>query len=194
MAASEALEQEVRALCDAGDHDAAATAALRGYGPELYSYLAALDRNLADDAFAETSAKLWRGLPAFAWQSSLRTWAYTIARNTAANLRKDRREVALDDASAVGRLAKAVRTATQPYLRTDVKDKFAELRASLPVEDQELLILRVDRDLDWKELALTLSDEPLDGAALDREAARLRKRFSVLKTKLLELGREHGLV
>ena len=194
MPASDALEHEVRALCDAGDHDAAATAALRGYGPELYSFLAALDRNLADDAFAETAARLWRGLPAFAWQSSLRTWAYTIARNTAHTVRRDHREVPLDDASEVGRLAKEVRTATQPYLRTDVKDKFAELRASLPVEDQELLILRVDRALDWKDLAQALADEPLDGAALDREAARLRKRFSVLKTKLLELGREHGLI
>lgn len=195
MPASELVEREVRQLCDAGEHDHAATAALRGYGPELYSFLAALHRSDADDVFADVSARIWRGLRDFAWQSSLRTWAYTIARNASHSFRsKGRREVALDDASAVGRVAAAVRTATQPFLRTDFKDKFAALRASLPVEDQELLILRVDRELDWKDLARTLAGEPLDDAALVREAARLRKRFQALKAKLLELGRAEGLV
>lgn len=195
MAASESVETEVRTLCERGDHDAAATAALRGYGPELYSFLAALHPRDADDVFAEVSTRLWRGLPRFAWQSSLRTWAYTIARNTSHTFRaRGGREIALDDASAVGRIAKEVRTATQPYLRTDFKDRFAALRATLPVEDQELLILRVDRELDWKELAQTLAHHELGEDELVREAARLRKRFQALKTKLLELGRREGLV
>lgn len=195
MAAIESVETEVRALCERGDHDRAATAALRGYGPELYSFLAALRPRDADDVFAEVSAKLWRGLPKFAWQSSLRTWAYTIARNAAHDVRaRGRREVALDDASEVGRVVDEVRTATQRYLRTDFKDKFAALRASLPVEDQELLILRVDRELDWKELAQTLSERVLAGDDLVRGAARLRKRFQALKAKLLELGRREGLL
>jgi RNA polymerase sigma-70 factor, ECF subfamily len=191
---SESVEREVRELCDAGEHARAATVALRGYGPELYSFLAALHDD-ADDVFAEVSTKLWRGLPAFAWQSSLRTWAYAIARNTSLSARgRLRRDVPLDEASEAFRVAKEIRTATQPYLRTDFKDKFAALRATLPVEDRELLILRIDRELDWKELAQTLADAELDRAALDREAARLRKRFQALKEKLLELGRQHGLV
>ena len=195
MAASESVETEVRALCDRGDHDRAATTALRGYGPELYSFLAALHPRDADDVFAEVSTRLWRGLPKFAWQSSLRTWAYTIARNSSHTFRaRGGREVALDDASEVGRIVNEVRTATQPYLRTDFKDKFAALRATLPIEDQELLILRVDRELDWKELAQTLAERELAGDELAREAARLRKRFQALKTKLLELGRREGLV
>jgi RNA polymerase sigma-70 factor, ECF subfamily len=194
MPASETVEREVRALCDTGDHAAAATAALRGYGPELYSFLAAIHRDDADDIFAEVSEKLWRGLPAFGWQSTLRTWAYVIARNTSLTARaRAKREVALDD-SAAGRLAAEVRTATKTFLRTDAKTKFAEIRASLPIEDQELLILRVDRGLDWKELAQTLADVELDDAALGREAARLRKRFQILKQKLLEAGRAAGLV
>lgn len=196
MPASEAVEHDARALCDAGKHAEAATVALRGYGPELYSFLAAMHGpSDADDVFADVSARLWRGLPTFAWKSSLRTWAYTIARNASMTWRtKPRREVALDDASEVGKLAVEIRTATRTYLRTDTKSKFAELRAALPVEDQELLILRVDRNLDWKELAQTLAASPLDDDALAREAARLRKRFSVLKDKLLEAGRAAGLV
>ncbi|HUS26905.1 MAG TPA: sigma-70 family RNA polymerase sigma factor [Kofleriaceae bacterium] len=194
MPASETVEREVRALCDAGDHAGAATAALRGYGPELYSFLAAIHRDDADDVFAEVSAKIWRGLPAFGWQSSLRTWAYVIARNTSLTARtRGGREVPLAESEAE-KLAVEVRTATKTYLRTDAKTKFAEIRAALPIEDQELLILRVDRGLDWKELAQTLAGADLDDAALKREAARLRKRFQVLKDKLLEAGRAAGLV
>jgi RNA polymerase sigma-70 factor (ECF subfamily) len=190
-AGRDALEREVRALCDVGDHARAATALLRGYGPELYGFIAALHRGDGDDVFGDLSMDLWRGLPAFRWDSSLRTWAYALARNASHRARrKQRREVPLDE--AVLELAAEVRTKTKSFLRTEVKSKFAALRAALPVEDQELLILRVDRGLAWNDLAIALADGPLDDVT--REAARLRKRFSVLKEKLLELGRREGLV
>jgi len=189
----EVLEREVRTLCEAGDHARAATALLRGYGPELYGFVAALHHGDGDDVFGELSMDLWRGLPGFQWQSSLRTWAYTLARNAShRSRRKIRREVPLDD--QVAELAAEIRTKTRSFLRTEIKNKFAALRASLPVDDQELLILRVDRGLAWNDLAIALADEPLEGDAITREAARLRKRFSVLKEKLLEAGRREGLV
>ena len=199
MPASEIVEGEVRELCAAGDHDRAAAAALRGYGPELYGFIASLHHDEADaaDVFSDLSLRLWRGLPRFAWQSSLRTWAYTIARNASLSFReKGRRDIALDDASEVGRLVQEIRTATRSYLRTDNKNRFAAIRASLPVEDQELLVLRIDRGLEWKELAQALAgeDSPLDEETLRRESARLRKRFQALKERLLELGRREGLL
>jgi RNA polymerase sigma-70 factor (ECF subfamily) len=59
-----------------------------------------------------------------------------------------------------------------------------------------LLILRVDRGMDWRDLAAAMGDEnaPLEGADLDREAARLRKRFERIKDRLRELAREAGLL
>jgi RNA polymerase sigma-70 factor (ECF subfamily) len=187
----EDVERQVKQLCDAGEHARAATLALREYGPELYAFVAALHRGDGDDVFGELSMDLWRGLPAFRWQSSLRTWCYTLARNAShRSRRKIRREVPIDD--QVLELAAEVRTRTQSFLRTEVKSKFAALRATLPVEDQELLILRVDRGMAWNELALALSDEP--PADVAKEAARLRKRFQVLKERLLELGRREGLI
>jgi RNA polymerase sigma-70 factor (ECF subfamily) len=199
MPASENVEREVRELCAAGRHDDAATAALRGYGPELFAFVAALHASEADadDVFAELSRRLWRGLLRFGWHSSLRTWAYTIARNASVDARgRRRREVALDDASEVGRLVEEVRTATRSYLRTDRKDRFAAIRLALPIEDQELLILRIDRGLAWKELAQALAgaDDPLDDDRLRREAARLRQRFAALKARVKELGRRAGLL
>jgi RNA polymerase sigma-70 factor (ECF subfamily) len=57
-------------------------------------------------------------------------------------------------------------------------------------------VLRVDRKLAWNELAEVLHDGegPLDPSGIKREAARLRKRFQLLKERLVELGRREGLV
>lgn len=77
-----------------------------------------------------------------------------------------------------------MRSRTAPWLRTEVKDAFAELRASLSEEERELLVLRVDRDLSWDEAA-TILGEP---------APRLRKRFQALKDKLRARARAQGLL
>ena len=93
-------------------------------------------------------------------------------------------------------IAIELRSATVTYLKTESKDRFAALRESLPVEDQTLLILRVDRGLAWDELArIMLGEEPVpSNEDLKRESARLRKRFQFVKEKLLELGRAAGLI
>ena len=71
------------------------------------------------------------------------------------------------------------------------------LRASLDVEDQELLMLRVDRSLPWDALVVVLRGEdeaPLSADEQKRQTARLRKRFQLLKDKLRELARREGLL
>jgi RNA polymerase sigma-70 factor, ECF subfamily len=60
-------------------------------------------------------------------------------------------------------------------------------------EDQTLLILRVDRGLTWRELALTMSgDSALDAVALEHEVARLRKAFERIKTELKRWAAKEG--
>lgn len=202
-----ALEQDVRDRCARGDVSGAATAAIRGYGPEILGFLVALHRDEEDarDVFSTFGEALWRGLPTFAWACSLRTWAYTIARNASTRHRKTqkKRSAGRTPLSAAGELAEQVRTATLTYLKTEQKDRFAALRASLPPEDQELLILRVDRNLAWEEIARIVAEggeaeaedapEP-SPEALKRESARLRKRFQLVKEKLLEMGKRAGLL
>ena len=46
------LEGRVRAMCAAGEHDAAATAALKGLGREIYGFLVAMNRD--EDAGEDT--------------------------------------------------------------------------------------------------------------------------------------------
>lgn len=199
--ARDAVEQRVRRLCTEGELAAAATAAVRGYGPEIYGLLRTWHREEADaaDVFSTFSENLWQGLPTFVWQCTLRTWAYTLARNASfgflRGVRRNRRGVPLSEASAAGRLAYEIRTETRTWMRTETKDRFALLRESLPPEDQTLLVLRVDRNLEWNELARIFSDKhDPDDQTIKREAARLRKRFQLIKEQLRDLARREGLL
>ncbi len=200
----EELERELRQKAEARDFAGATTLALQGYGPEILRFLLALhgSEETASEVFSLFAEGLWRGLEGFSWECSFRTWAYAIARRTSLRHRRDegrrrKRQTPLDELSAVSVIEQQVRTQTLSYLRTERKSRFAALRDGLEPDDRALLILRVDRGLAWNDLALALRGEdaaPLSGDALKKESARLRKRFQVLKEKLLEAGRRQGLV
>ena len=201
-AARATLEREVRERCDRGDYDAAATAILRGYGPEILGFLKAIhrDRVETEDVFSEVAQNVWTGLPRFAWECSARSWAYSVARHVSKTrlrnaARRDRRIVHKTSSFFEAAVAK-VRTDTAAFLRTERRTRLQALRDSLAEDDRALLVLRVDRDLSWKDLASILSDAdgPKDEHALTREAARLRKRFQVVKDKLRAMAAREGLV
>jgi RNA polymerase sigma-70 factor, ECF subfamily len=190
-------ERNVRRLCVAGEYDEATAAALRTYGNEVLRFLCALQRSEADasEAFSVFAEDLWRSMKGFAWECSLRTWAYTLARR--ASFRTRRRNAragrAVRSSAGLSKLVQEVRTETLTYLRTEKKTRLRALRESLPEEDQALLVLRVDRGLAWDELARVLSEEDADPETLKREAARLRKRFQLVKDRLKGQAKREGL-
>jgi RNA polymerase sigma-70 factor (ECF subfamily) len=201
----EELEREIRTHWERGELQSAAAAAIRGYGPEIFGFLVAFHRHKEDanEVFGAFTERLWRGLPGFEWHCSFRTWAYTIARNTSLTYGREARRRAemqapLPDGSQLSALEQPQRSDTASYLKTQRRSRIAALRESLPREDQELLVLRVDRQLAWNDLARVLlhTDEghALTDEVLKREAARLRKRFQVIKAQLYELGRKEGLI
>jgi RNA polymerase sigma-70 factor (ECF subfamily) len=79
-------------------------------------------------------------------------------------------------------------------LRTEAKSALARLRDELSPEDKMLLILRVDRGLAWDDLArVSLAVENPHPSDLQRESARLRKRFQLVKARLRERAKATGL-
>jgi hypothetical protein len=64
------------------------------------------------------------------------------------------------------------------------------------VDDQTLLILRVNRKLGWKEIALVMlgDSEGPEEEAIEKESVRLRKRYQLAKDKLRQMAVEQGLV
>lgn len=197
------LESEARTACELGDYDRAATCLVEAYGAELLRFLTARlgDTDAASDVYSEVAERLWRSLPRFEWRHGARGYCYAIARNTAINYRaragqRPSRNLPLTGAQGVFEVAERVRTATLPFLRTEVKDRFRELREQLSEDDQTLMTLRLDRGLEWRELALAMSfvDQTPDESALSREAARLRQRFKSAKDKLRRFAEREGLL
>lgn len=202
MAEKPDVEKLVRDAFDARQYERAATLTIEYYGPELLGFLVGYlrDADAASEVFADFSEAFWKALPAFELRCSIRTFAYKIARRTAGHYRdgaqRRRRAHVPSELTALTGAVERVRTATVVYLRTEIKDQFQQLRASLPEEDQLLLVLRVDRGLSWIELAeVVLADEPApDAERLKTEAARLRKRFQLAKERLRALVEAAGLL
>jgi RNA polymerase sigma-70 factor (ECF subfamily) len=107
--------------------------------------------------------------------------------------RRPERNVSMEEGDVL-ELAERVRSSTLVHLRSEVKSKVRRLREELPEPEQMLLILRIDKALEWPEIAAALADEDLAADELKREAARLRKRFQLVTGKLRELARERGIL
>ena len=186
------LDQRVRERRAAGDADGAATAVIEALGPSILRYLRSMLRVEEDaaDAFSQWSENVWTGLPSFRGESSLKTWGYRLAWNAAQNLRNEAwrrrgQRLATGQASA---LAISIRTRSVVVVEQQ-RQALDELRATLSEEDRSLLVLRLDQQLSWNEVAEVLADE---GKRI--EPAALMKRFERIKARLGVLARERGLL
>jgi RNA polymerase sigma-70 factor (ECF subfamily) len=193
-------EQELRRAWDDGDLRTVANLVIERYGPEILGVLAVQLRSTSDaaEAFSLFALHLWLGLPGFQWRCSLRAWAHRVARNAAVRWATDadrspERNLSMEQ-GGVFDLADRVRSSTLDHLRTEIKSEIRRLREELPEAEQMLLILRIDKAMEWDDIATALADHDLDPAELKREAARLRKRLQLVIEKLRELARERGLL
>jgi RNA polymerase sigma-70 factor (ECF subfamily) len=184
----QALEDRIAARLDAGDMTGAATAAIQGYGPQILGYVTAVvrDEDLAAEVFSAFSEDLWVGLPGFRRASSFRTWAYKLAWHAAMRTLRDpaKKRNAPLASSLASQLAEKVRSSTAAHLRTETKTAVQELRGELSPDEQTLLILRIDRELPWREVADVMGEEE----------PTIRKRFERLKDKLRALAQARGLL
>ncbi len=184
------VEGRVVAHLEAGDPRAAATAAIEGYGPAIYGYLCTLlDEDDARDVFSIWAEDVWRGLPGFRRECSLRAWAYKLARHASARFHRDpyRARGERLPSSAASRLAASV--AASSMLPGGRRERLQKLRTSLPPDDQTLLVLRIDKELEWEEIAAVFA-----GSGEDVTPVALRKRFERLKDRLARLARDEGLL
>jgi RNA polymerase sigma-70 factor (ECF subfamily) len=186
-------ETAVQELLARGRYNEAASLAIRDLGPQVLSYLLALLRSEADayDVFSQFAEDLWKGLPHFRGECSLRGWAYRIAWHASARFARDpyRQRGRRLQTSEASRLAEEVRSVLSPE-QAWRRERVAQLRETLEPHEKTLLILRIDRGLSWRDVATVLAEE---GTEPPSEAA-LRKRFERLKEKLGRAARDQGLI
>ncbi len=192
-----AVEDAIARALATGDREGAANLTIRHYGPEILGFLVVQLRSdqHADDVFSMFAEDLWRGLGALRLQSTMRAYAYALARNAshrflARDLRRQHAALPLSVAERLAELVAQTRTKTATWIATDSKQRLAQLRERLTSDEQALLTLRLDRNLEWAEIA-EIFGEVNDSK---RPAARYRKRFQLLKDKLTVWMREAGLV
>ncbi|HEY6100006.1 MAG TPA: sigma factor [Anaeromyxobacter sp.] len=185
------LDENVLELLRRGDVKGAATLVLKTHGPEVLGYLENVlgDPDDARDVFQRFAEDLWAWIPA--WQGgSLRAACYRIAWHAAARFRREawRRRRERMRSTMASRIAASI-TSPESRLASKPRDRLDRLRASLDPDERTLLILRLDREMSWNEVAEVLSSDgdPVDSAAV-------RKRFERVKDKLAKLAREQGLL
>lgn len=188
-AAMTQVDAELRSLLQAARYMEATTLVLRKLGPEILGFLSAVLGNVeGDEVFAAFSESLWRSLAGYRSRCGIRTWAYMLARQQIARHRKDARRH--QPQVRISELADVLQEVRRTY--TTRRATLTRLRNELSIEDRELLILRIDRELSFDEIAHLFVEDPItaDDQALHREAARLRKRFQLIKDQLMARVRE----
>jgi RNA polymerase sigma-70 factor, ECF subfamily len=194
------LERSIHECLRRGDRRQAAELGIRGYGPELLNLLGMElgDPTAVQDVFSAVCENIWKGIHRFRGECLFRTWAYCVARHTAYSYLRSRAAKREELRSSLGSVdwVEGIRSSTQPWLKSDIKAAFAHLRQRLSQEDQELLFLRINRQMSWDEVAYILAgeDAPLSQDELRKRSSVLRKRFQHLKEMLRQMAAEDGLL
>jgi RNA polymerase sigma-70 factor, ECF subfamily len=123
------------------------------------------------DLYQEVLLQLWKALPNFAGRSSIDTWVYRVALNTAITYRRASARAPLVPGGTTESLA-ATSTARAPGTRSELAI-LEDFLQSLGPGDRALLLLYLD-DRSYREIAeITGLSETNVGARL----SRLKKRF-----------------
>lgn len=206
MDSEPSVEQTALGAFQKGDHDLVAEIVLREYGTELYSFVLAHFRGVtadADEVFSLFSEDFWRAVPEFKWRCSIRAWCYKLARSASSRYRrtrqKARRQVPLSQIGTLAEMLQLARTSTQAFMKSEVKDQIRALRDQLDQEDQDLLTLRIDRNLPWRDVAHAMASaeenpQDIDDEELKRQEVALRQRFTEVKKRLRKLAVAAGIL
>jgi RNA polymerase sigma-70 factor, ECF subfamily len=178
----EATLRELLAIRSPATYDRATTLALESYGPELVGWLcASLPESDAHDAFGALAEELWKSLPGFDGRCSVRTWCYMLARAARFRIHASaarRHEQLVSQIPSVAHAVTHVWNTTR-RVAAQQQDVYAQIRGELDDEDQVLLVLRVDKDLPWQDIALVLLGPTAAADEVGRKAATLRKQFEI---------------
>ncbi len=183
LEATAAEEAVLVARVAAGDSGDPMVALYDRYGPRLYGLGLRLlgDRGMAEELVQETFVRIWRGAHRFdPDKGSVRTYAYTIARRVAVDLRRRAasRPLATAEGDGHSRAEPSENEFEALILGLDVRDALN----SLSPKHREILELHFDHDLTQQAVAERL-DIPL-GTVKTRTYYGLR----ALKLELEERG------
>ena len=185
-----AEEHEIRDYCEDANFSDATRVIFDQYGGEVRAFLNARTRTRAsmEDVFSSFSEDVWKGLPSFRFQGKVRSWVYTVARNALFRHSKSRKRWGsrhvpseLDD----------MQTEVRRSITTQLGDVawLEPVLSALELPDRRLLEQRLVLSMPWRDIAAECAAERAGKCApserdIERESARLRKRYQILLERL----------
>lgn len=195
------LEARLRELLAAGEDNAAVSLVIERLGPKLRGFIHAvmLDHGAAEEVWADVTLDIYRGLGSWQRERPILPWCLGVSRNACRRYWRGQRSARRKGQTIPSQgwtfsQPQPVRTPTPIWKTTPARRALDVLRASLTPDERTLLILRVDKQLPWREVTAVMHPE-LDGSAsLARREAALRKRFERTLTRLRTLARQRGFI
>lgn len=161
----DAVEARAREALERGDHRAALTALMDGYGADIYGFCRQFtgDAQLAEDLRQIIFIQAFEALPGLAPGSTLRAWLYGIARHRCLDATKTRRRwrkrFHLDQAPA-DRAAAPAEDPAEALDRPALHRALAHCLGKLAPELRMLVLMRHREGLSYAELARALGARP----------------------------------
>lgn len=190
------LERLIRRHHQRGELKEAATAAIEGFGPEVLGFLAAVmkDEPAAGEVFTQLCEELWARIGSFSGETSFRAWLYSLAWTGWQRLRREpnfRKTVSLPEHDESG-AEPPFRTLELPRTGSALEEQAARLRKTLAPEDHALLILRIDRQMSWDDIAVAMlaPEDHRNREAVRQKTAELESRFLAVTDELQRLARK----
>jgi RNA polymerase sigma-70 factor (ECF subfamily) len=149
-------DEELARRAQAGDRPAFG-ALIDRYWPRVFRWLVGLTRStqLAEDIAQDTFLKAWKGIAAFAPETSFRAWVFRIAHNGLIDHQRRERPTINVDAweEQVGPEVVPLNNVVHEETRAMITAACARL----PVSVREAFMLRTQEGLSFAEIALALS-------------------------------------
>jgi RNA polymerase sigma-70 factor (ECF subfamily) len=172
-----------------GKSDEALAELIRRYIKPVYNFVYRFTGNNkeeAEDIAQETFFKMWRNLKKYRAGENFKTWLFTIARNTAYDhLRKKKNFVFSDfnteDALFEDTLADTEPLADEIFTLTESKELLAQGMSELSPQFREVLILHYDHELTFDEIGKVL------GEPLNTVKSRHRRAVEALRKILVKI-------
>lgn len=158
---------------------------LSRYQRPLWGFLLSLLGHQADaeDALQETCLKALRGLSGYRDERKFKSWLFQIAYRESLTLRRrqKRAPVTTEDADELESLADAEPLATVRLESIEARQRLRACVERLPEAEREVVLLRLQRDIPFREIA------EITGAPLNTVLGRMRNATLRLRSMMTEV-------
>lgn len=157
------------------------------YTPLLFNFLGKIaGRENASDLTQETFIKIWKNLRKFdPKKASLKTWIYTIARNTAMDFLKKKKAVVFSELSEYEneRVENIIEDSPLPDEMFETKENrelLKNLLENLPANYKMIILLYYEEELTFEEIA-KIMNKPLNTIKSWKRRAILELKKDIVK-------------